>query len=84
MTSLDTLTVYAAAYDVSWRFMDNPPDVTWGGTGVVNANLNPTVGVSSTTFTPVLLGTGTITVTDATYSDATGTITVTDVPVRIP
>jgi len=76
MPSTDTFTVYVAVYDALDRFMDNPADVTWGGSGVVTGYLSPTTGVSSTTFTPGLVGSGTITVTDGTYSDATDTITV--------
>jgi len=78
MTADETFTVYVAAYDALGRFIDNPTDVTWGGTGVVSGNLNPTTGASSTMFAPVLAGTGTITVADgSSYTDATGTITVT-------
>jgi len=77
MTTDDNFTVYAAAYDTFGRFMDNPTDVTWGGTGVVSGNISPTVGANSTTFAPVLVGTGTITVTDGNgHVDGTGTITV--------
>ena len=78
MSADDTYTVYVAAYDAQMRFMDNPTDVTWGGTGVVSGNLSSTTSVSSTSFTPVLFGTGTITVADGDdHVDATETITVT-------
>jgi hypothetical protein len=77
VTCGSTLAVYVAAYDAHGRFMDNPTDVTWGGTGVVAGRLTPTAGTSSTTFTPGLPGTGTITVADGDgHSDATDTITV--------
>jgi hypothetical protein len=77
VTCGSTLTVYVAAYDAYGRFMDNPTDVTWGGTGVVAGRLTPAAGASSTTFTPGLPGTGTITVADGDgHSDATDTITV--------
>ena len=77
MSADDTYTVYVAAYDTQGRYMDNPTDVNWGGTGVVNGNLSPTSGASSTTFSPVLAGTGTVTVADGSgHIDATDTITV--------
>jgi len=74
----DTFTVYVASYDAQARFMDNPTDVTWGGTGVIAGNVSPTTASSSTTFSPVQAGTGTITVADGSaHNDATDTITVT-------
>jgi hypothetical protein len=78
MTADEHLTVYVAAYDALARFMDNPTDVTWGGTGVVSGHLTPTSGASSTTFAPGPAGTGTITVADGSgHLDATDTLTVT-------
>ena len=78
MSADDALTVYVAAYDAGAQFINNPTDVTWGGTGIVDGNLSPTVGVSSTTFAPTLIGTGVITVADGDgHTDATDTITVT-------
>ena len=78
MTADETFTVYVAAYDALGRFIDNPTDVTWGGTGVASGHLNPTTGASSTAFVPVLAGTGTVTVADgSSHTDATGVITVT-------
>ncbi|RLC71839.1 MAG: hypothetical protein DRI81_17180, partial [Chloroflexi bacterium] len=78
MTADDALTVYVAAYDADARFSNNPTDVTWGGTGIVDGNLSQTAGISSTTFAPVLIGTGAITVADGDgHADATDTITVT-------
>ena len=77
MSTDDTFTVYVAAYDASGHFIDNPADVTWGGTGVVSGNLSPTSGVSATTFAPVMPGTGTVTVADGSlHTDTTGVITV--------
>ncbi len=68
------LTVYAAAYDV-YNNLIGARSVTWGGTGVVNGNLSSSSGIS-TTFTPAISGTGTITATSSGITDATGIITV--------
>jgi len=70
----NTLTVHAAAYDV-YNNLIGARSVTWGGTGIVAGNLAPTTG-SSTTFTPVVSGTGTITATSGGITDTTGIITV--------
>ncbi|CAG0936747.1 Ice-binding protein 1 [Thermoflexales bacterium] len=70
----DTLTVHAAAYDV-YNNLIGARSVNWGSTGVVAGNLAPTSG-SSTTFTPVVSGTGTITATSNGITDTTGIITV--------
>ena len=74
LTVYDTLPVYAAAYDV-YSNLIGPRTVTWGGTGVVTGNLSPTIGLS-TTFTPVISGTGTITAISSGITDTTGLITV--------
>ncbi|HZY41129.1 MAG TPA: hypothetical protein VFF59_03925, partial [Anaerolineae bacterium] len=70
----NTLTVYAAAYDV-YNNLIGARSVTWGGTGVVAGNLAQTTGIS-TTFTPVVSGTGTITATSSGITDTSGIITV--------
>ena len=70
----NTLAVYAAAYDV-YNNLIGARSVTWGGTGVVVGNLTSTTGIS-TTFTPVVSGTGTITATSSGLTDTTGIITV--------
>ena len=74
LTVYDTLSVYAAAYDV-YNNLIGPRNVTWGGTGVVAGNLSPTTGLS-TTFTPVIGGTGIITAVSNGITDTTGLITV--------
>jgi uncharacterized repeat protein (TIGR01451 family) len=74
LTVYDTLPVYAAAYDV-YNNLIGLRTVTWGGTGVVTGNLSPTIGLS-TTFTPVISGTGIITATSSGITDTTGLITV--------
>ena len=74
LTVYDTLPVYAAAYDV-YNNLIGPRTVTWGGTGVVAGRLSPTSG-QSTTFTPVISGTGIISATSSGITDTTGLITV--------
>jgi uncharacterized repeat protein (TIGR01451 family) len=69
-----TLAAYAVAYDTHNNLI-GAQDVTWGGTGVVAGNLAPTTGIS-TTFAPIISGTGTITATSSGITDTTGTITV--------
>jgi uncharacterized repeat protein (TIGR01451 family) len=69
-----TLTAYAAAYD-AYNNLIGARSVGWGGTGVVNGRLGPLSGVS-TTFTPAISGTGTITAASGSVTDTTGIITV--------
>ncbi len=76
LTADETLTVYAAGYDQYGNYVSDQ-SVSWSGTGVVSGNLSPATG-TSTTFTAVSTGTGTITADHATATDdSTGTITVT-------
>jgi len=70
----NTLTVYAAAYD-QYSNLIGARSVTWGGMGAVAGNLAPITG-TSTTFTPLISGTGTITATSNGITDTTGIITV--------
>jgi uncharacterized repeat protein (TIGR01451 family) len=70
----DNLTVHAAAYD-TYNNLIGARSVTWGGTNVVAGNISPTTGIS-TTFTPAISGTGTITATSGGITDTTGIITV--------
>ncbi len=70
----NTLTVYAAAYDV-YNNLIGARNATWSGTGVVSGRLSPTPGIS-TTFTPAISGTGTINAAFGSFTDATGIITV--------
>ncbi|MDI6645369.1 MAG: hypothetical protein QME14_09960, partial [Methanobacteriaceae archaeon] len=75
MTTDETLTVFAAGYDADNNYIGDI-EVTWTGTGVVEGNLSPTTG-TSTTFNPTTTGTGTIHADDnAGHTDDTGTITV--------
>jgi uncharacterized repeat protein (TIGR01451 family) len=74
MNIYNTLPVYAVAYDV-FNNLIGARSSTWSGTGTVSGNLAPTTGIS-TTFTPVVSGTGTIGATSSTITDTTGTITV--------
>ena len=70
-----TFTVYAAGYDSDNNYIADQ-SVTWSGTGVCSGNVAPTSG-TSTVFTPVGAGTGTIEADHATATDdTTGTITV--------
>ncbi len=75
LTADQTYTVYAAGYDFYGNYISDQ-SVTWIGSGVCNSNLSPTSG-TSTTFTAVTAGTGTITADHASVTDdTTGTITV--------
>lgn len=77
MTLYDTLTLYALRYDQYNNLIGNS-SATWESSGIVSSGtLLPATG-ASTTFTPaaVVSGTGTITATSDTFSDATGLITV--------
>ena len=76
MSADDTYTVYAAGYDQYGNYISDQA-VSWSGTGVCGSNLSPATG-TSTTFTAVTAGGGTITADHATATDdSTGTITVT-------
>lgn len=70
----NSLTVYAVAYDV-YNNLIGARSSTWSGTGVVAGRVSPTSGIS-TTFTPVVSGTGTIRATSSSITDNTSTITV--------
>ncbi|MDI6704480.1 MAG: T9SS type A sorting domain-containing protein, partial [bacterium] len=75
MTTDETLTVFAAGYDADNNYIGDI-EVTWTGTGVVEGNLSPTTG-TSTTFSPTTTGTGTIHADDgAGHTDDTGIIIV--------
>jgi len=75
LNSGETYTVYAAGYDAFGNYLGDQ-SVTWTGTGVCSGNLSPTTG-TTTTFTAVTAGTGTISADHATaVDDTTGTITV--------
>ncbi len=77
MTADEALTVHAIGYD-AWGNYREDVSVNWSGTGVCSGHLNPTDGTSTTTFTPVTAGTGTIRADHATAADdATGEVTVT-------
>ena len=70
-----TLIVYAVGYDAYGNYVSDE-SVTWTATGVCSGNLSPTTG-TSTTFTAVTIGDGTITADHLTVTDdTTGTITV--------
>ncbi len=76
LTADDTYTVYAAGYDQYNNYIADQ-SVSWGGSGIIDGNLSPATG-TSTTFTAVSTGTGVITADHATATDdSTGTITVT-------
>jgi uncharacterized repeat protein (TIGR01451 family) len=68
------LTVHAVAYDM-YNNLIGARAATWSGTGVVDGNLWPTLGVS-TTFTPIMSGTGVISAEASAITDSTGLITV--------
>ena len=76
MTADQTFVVHAAGYDAYGNYK-NDESVTWTGTGVCSGNL--TTPGTSTTFTPVTAGDGTIVIADydSITGDTTGTITVT-------
>jgi len=76
MTADQTYVVYAAGYDQYGNYISDQ-SVSWTATGVCSGKLSPATG-TSTTFTAVTSGIGTIVVTDygSITGDATGIITV--------
>jgi hypothetical protein len=75
LSSGDTLTLYAAGYDIFGNYIADQI-VTWSGSGICINKLNPVTG-TSTVFTTKTAGTGTIIAHHiSTADDATGTITV--------
>ncbi len=71
----ETLTLYAVGYDTYGNYIGEET-VTWSGTGEVTGNLSVTSG-TSTTFTAVTKGEGSISADHATATDdTTGIITV--------
>ena len=76
MTADQTFTVYAAGYDQYGNYISDQ-SVSWTGTGVCSGNLSPATG-TSTTFTAVAEGDGTIVIEGygSVTGDTTGTITV--------
>ncbi|MDQ7778664.1 MAG: PQQ-binding-like beta-propeller repeat protein, partial [Planctomycetota bacterium] len=77
------LSIYSAGYDADGNFLADQ-ETSWSGTGVVNQNLSPVTG-TSTVFTPVPTGTGTVSALGAGgITGVSGTFTVVaGVPVAV-